>query len=67
MPTRNIQNFQNKNGTLLGRVLPPSWAADYDRYILWRDIQNAFGGVIYLHHPTGHSRVLFMIDKNGEL
>lgn len=67
MPTRNIQNFQSKHGTSLGSVRPPSWAADYERYILWRDIQDTFVGVIYLQHPSGNSRVLFMTDKNGEL
>lgn len=66
MPTRNIQKFQTKDGTPLGSVQPPPWAADYERIILWRDIQNAFVGVIYLQHPSGNS-VLFMTDKNGEL
>ncbi|KAF9028748.1 hypothetical protein BGZ52_007737 [Haplosporangium bisporale] len=66
MPTRNIQNFQAKNGTHLGSVQPPPWAADYERIILWRDVQDAFVGVIYLQHPSGNN-VLFMTDKNGEL
>ncbi|KAF9387203.1 hypothetical protein CPC16_007178, partial [Podila verticillata] len=55
-----------KDGTHLGSVQPPPWAADYERIILWRDVQDAFVGVIYLQHPSGNN-VLFMTDKNGEL
>lgn len=61
-----FQTFESEDGTPLAS-LPTSLCTETDeRYVLWRDVQDAFDGILHVS-TMFETTVLFTIDGDGEL
>lgn len=68
-PSVIIQKFQSEDGEPLGTLRTLICEETGESYVLWKDIQEAFVGIGHLDDWSyGFDlRVLFMVDKAGEL
>lgn len=65
-PEHTFQTFKSEDGTPLFGLRCHVCEKTGARYILWKNVQTAFDGVIYLT-TVDVKFVLFTVDNDGEL